>query len=311
MSVRHSSAVLIAPLFLRLALAVTFLWAGFGKLLGPFEVGPQDAAILANLQVLTPPAAPTPPPPTPPPSALAAPDAAIILTSYRPAQDTTTPPPPKPAPTATPAPTPTPAPTSPTPSTPTPSSATPSAPAATPSAATTPAPSTPAAPTTPRLYTAADFPEKTSTSRVHSITLRVYKAAFPLANAEGLTPKPIWPRALATGTRPVILAWAAAITECLAGILLLVGLMTRLAALSVLGVMLTAMWLTVLGPASQSSNAVLGFLPNNNPWDVSAWTVPLWQFALICASAALAFAGPGTLSFDSLLTRPKPTPAPQ
>lgn len=287
MSVRHSSAVLIAPLFLRLALAVTFLWAGFGKLLGPFEVSAPDAAILANLGVLTPPSAPTPPPtPTPPPSALAAPSAAILPTSYRPTQDTTPPP--------------TPAPTTPAPSTPA---------ATTPTPDTTPSPATAA--TTPRLYTAADFPEKTSTSRVHSITLRVYKAAFPPANAEGLTPKPIWPNVLATGNRPVVLAWAAAITECLAGILILVGLMTRLAAFSVLGVMLTAMWLTVLGPAWQSGNAVLGVLPNQNPWDVNAWSVPLWQFALFCTSTALVFAGAGAFSFDSLLSRPKPTPAPQ
>lgn len=44
----------IAPLFLRLALAVTFLWAGFGKILETIPVKGHAAATLAGMGVVTP-----------------------------------------------------------------------------------------------------------------------------------------------------------------------------------------------------------------------------------------------------------------
>ncbi|MEI7658555.1 MAG: DoxX family protein [Phycisphaerae bacterium] len=44
----------IAPLFLRLALAATFLWAGFGKILETIPVKGQAAATLATMGIVTP-----------------------------------------------------------------------------------------------------------------------------------------------------------------------------------------------------------------------------------------------------------------
>lgn len=44
-------AVSIAPLFLRLALSVTFIWAGLGKMLADMPVRGERAAVLANMDV--------------------------------------------------------------------------------------------------------------------------------------------------------------------------------------------------------------------------------------------------------------------
>lgn len=44
----------LAPLLLRLSLGATFLWAGFGKIYATFDVSGRDAAVLANMGVITP-----------------------------------------------------------------------------------------------------------------------------------------------------------------------------------------------------------------------------------------------------------------
>ena len=62
-----------------------------------------------------------------------------------------------------------------------------------------------------------------------------------------------------------------------------------------------AMWLTQIGPAIQSGNTWLGFLPMNDPWNVATYSVFLWQLALLAAGLALAFSGPGTLSLDRFI----------
>lgn len=49
---RHSSSV--APVFIRFALGLTFLWAGFGKILEHMPVTGSDAAILTSMGVLEP-----------------------------------------------------------------------------------------------------------------------------------------------------------------------------------------------------------------------------------------------------------------
>lgn len=59
-------AVSYAPVFLRLVLAITFLWAGLGKVFATFPVKGESAAILANMGVITPQhAAPVAPPTDP------------------------------------------------------------------------------------------------------------------------------------------------------------------------------------------------------------------------------------------------------
>ncbi len=65
MTCRDSLAANLSPILLRLALGVTFVWAGLGKVLQEDEVQGADAAILANLGLVSPPgsAGLTAPPP--------------------------------------------------------------------------------------------------------------------------------------------------------------------------------------------------------------------------------------------------------
>ncbi len=115
---------------------------------------------------------------------------------------------------------------------------------------------------------------------------------------EAQRPMALWPAAVGSPPWPVRFAWAAAITELLAGLLLLVGLFTRLGGLSIAGVMGVAMWLTEIGPALQSGNTWLGFLPMYEPTDVASYTKILYQLALLSMGLALLFSGPGMLSLD-------------
>jgi hypothetical protein len=54
MSIRHSLALNLTPLLLRLGLAVVFLWAGSSKLFYSDVVTGERAALLANLGAITP-----------------------------------------------------------------------------------------------------------------------------------------------------------------------------------------------------------------------------------------------------------------
>ena len=76
---RDRMALGVSPLFIRVALAATFLWAGAGKLFfKDMEVQGEQAAILANMGVsITPTGAPAEPPvELPPTDESAAPPAA-------------------------------------------------------------------------------------------------------------------------------------------------------------------------------------------------------------------------------------------
>lgn len=146
-----------------------------------------------------------------------------------------------------------------------------------------------------RQFTATDFPSPVRVRRLFGLALLLHGAANPEA---GKTP--LWPAGLATGSMPVYLAWSVAVTELAAGVFVLVGLLTRLSALGIAGVMLGAMWLTEIGPAIQTGKAVLGFLPDYPPFDPQ-WQSLLFQVSLCMAALALAFCGPGRLSLDTAL----------
>jgi uncharacterized membrane protein YphA (DoxX/SURF4 family) len=139
------------------------------------------------------------------------------------------------------------------------------------------------------------------------IALMIKKASVPNTRADGSTGIALVPAKAADGEMPVYLAWAAAVTELVAGVLVLVGLMTRLWALSLASVMAVAMWLTQIGPAVAAGGAVLGFLPPHAPFDIPAWQPLMWQFSLLGASLALMFTGAGTLSFDSMFVTRRTT----
>ncbi|MFI4897215.1 MAG: DoxX family protein, partial [Phycisphaerales bacterium JB059] len=116
-------------------------------------------------------------------------------------------------------------------------------------------------------------------------------------------PPSTWPPALAKKPWTKILAWAVALTELFAGFFLLIGLITRLSALSLVGVMLGAIWLATLTPAIQSTDPFLGFLPNE-PFLSFFWKDPFWQLLCLMASLAVFFSGPGALALDRAIFAP-------
>jgi uncharacterized membrane protein YphA (DoxX/SURF4 family) len=350
----------VSPVFLRAAIGVTFIWAGLGKLLPHVNVGPVDAAILANAgldlpgtirggptPVSAPADAPADLPDAPPPGAPALPDA----TPAKPAAN----PEAKPArkPTSRPA-----APVDPEDTTVAelpqvgdvvelPSAAgtttTPGAKVKAPE--TKPAPSKPAAPGKSKRatgdapaseddqpadkapakaqpaakpeakaapawpshlpkgrFTSAQFPQGATVRRVYELSALLVRSSHP---AHGLGSKPqmgLLPRALGLDPWPRYIAWVAALTELLAGIAVLVGWFTRSGAVVLGGVMLTAMWLTQIGPAVQTGQAALGFIPAVGAWwDPKAYAALLWQVSLLAGCLALAFAGSGAWSLGRFL----------
>lgn len=263
MTSREHMAVSIAPLFLRLVLSVTFIWAGLGKMLADMPVRGERAAVLANMGVrgLQRAAQPGSVAPTPPQKS----EPAKLPTSGPPALVSVV-------------------------------------------LAQQPGP-------TAASFTAADFPEEIRVARLYGLALMLHDSAQPNDREGKPHSFPLSPSIVATGAWPVWLAWAAALSELIGGLLVLFGLFTRLAALSLAGVMLVAIWLTQIGPAIQSGSATLGFLPPHPAFDVSAWQTLLWQFSLLGAAASLFFAGAGGLSMDRAISgRPvvnksKPAPA--
>mgnify|MGYP001168770343 CR=1 FL=1 len=261
MTSREHMAVSIAPLFLRLALSITFIWAGLGKMLADMPFRGERAALLANMGVggL---------------QRVAQPSAIV------------------PAPTA--APTPAPIPSKDLKKEPA------KAPTSGPPALVVLAQQS-SAPTA-GTFTAADFPNEVRVSRLYGIALMLHDAV-QTSDSEGKPLRfPLAPSMIATGSWPVWLAWAAALTELIGGFLVLFGLFTRLSALSLGSVMVVAIWLTQIGPAMQTGVATFGFLPPNAPFDVGAWQPLLWQFSLLCGAASLFFAGPGGLSMDRAIS---------
>lgn len=287
MRARDRVALALSPVFLRVLLAVTFVWAGLGKLLVEGPVEGRDAAILANMGVIsgatapgvpgdgslpppveTPPQAPTEPlPPTSEPETdgdeggqgggtarrSAPPEYRLMLTQG--ATDS-------------------------------------------PVRSESPAPSAQVTPSL-RTYSAADFPDPVPVRGVYHLALDLYKAANPGPDpTTGQARRELWPPGLAVGGWPVGLAWAATLTALLGGVLVLIGFLTRLASFGLAMVMLGAMWLTQLGPAVQSGATRLGFLPVHETFDPAAWMPLMWAFALFMAAMALVFSGAGALSLD-------------
>ncbi len=145
------------------------------------------------------------------------------------------------------------------------------------------------------------YPDGAKLRRVYGLALLIDHAAHPGFNDDGVEPMPLWPAEAATGKWPVWIALAAGITELLAGVVLLAGFFTRFAALSLVGVMVAAIWLTQIGPAIQGQDALLGFLPNNDLYDTGAWMPLLWQVSLLGSSLATMLLGAGAMSLDAII----------
>lgn len=283
MAFRTSVALNLAPLCLRFVLAATFLWAGFAKVAYRTTVDqPRDLAKLVEWGVVSPQSASVPG------EAMPNPEAPVV-----------TPPPVVAPPVVTPP-------------------AEDSTPEADPGVQTPPeepATDEPAAdePTEDiqpeeggamPVSQAGAPPASADVKRVIELALLIERSANPGVSDEGQPLNPIWPKALAKGNTPVVMAWVAAILELVCGAAMLVGFFTRLAALPLAGTMLAAMWLTQIGPAVQQGTALFGFLPPG-PFEMGpggyAYTALLWQFSLLMSSLAMVFLGAGFLSVDRLL----------
>jgi hypothetical protein len=104
----------------------------------------------------------------------------------------------------------------------------------------------------------------------------------------------------------VIIATVITSVSLISGLFALVGLLTRVSALSLALIVLCELWLTQIGPAIQDGSAHLGFLPNHTAFGLDAagnflYAPLLWQFSLLCCALALLFSGPGRVSFDRAL----------
>lgn len=273
---RDSAGLAIAPLFLRLVLAVVFIWAGLGKFVHTFPVQGEDAAILANYGVIPNPQAPSRAAP-PMDSDGGADPIEAEESGELDAEDV-------------------------------PQNGD------GPQALGGPAGGSGSVRLVSRqssgssarvLATAADFPEAVEVRGYAGLVLALHGAIHPGLDPEDSSPRMrLWPD-FDPGTEydhwPRYAALAAALTELIGGILILVGLLTRFSAFGIANVMLVAMWLTQFGPAIQSGNTQLGFLPDYPLFGTEDWLKLLYQFSLFGVAMALVFAGPGTLSMDRLL----------
>ena len=249
MAFRDTLGSTVGPIFLRVALGVTFVWLGLGKMLATEPVTPEQAAILANMTVNVPGGATEP---AKVPASDSKPDTKTDSKTDTKTESKTPPPA--------------------------------MALAGKPSAAS---------------FSGTDFQGGTRVARMYTeISLAIDQAAKPATDAKGGTSSPIWPAALAQGAWPKYLAWTVTGCDIVLGGFVLVGLLTRLSSLVLAGHMMGAVWLVVVGPAIRSGTALLGFLPNNEAFDVQAWMRPMWILLLLCSSLALVCVGSGGLSLD-------------
>lgn len=314
MSFRTTLALNVAPLCLRLALASTFIWAGVSKVAYRTTVSdPNDIAVLVEWGQIGPESAAIPAPPLDNPEEVQ-PDVIIpeTIPDMVPEDEPVLTPPPaddQPAEDV--------APEEPIEETQPPADDLPPedpaatddevAPAESDDAGEEIAPvedGSNAMPVAFQVQANSVSAQPVEVKRVMGLALSLHHAANPGVDDQGQALMPLWPDALAKGTLPVVFAWVAAILELVCGAAMLIGFFTRLAALPLAGTMLTAMWLTQIGPAIQSGSAVLGFLPQGM-FEMGAggpvYTQLFWQFALLMSALAIFLMGPGALSIDRLI----------
>jgi len=130
------------------------------------------------------------------------------------------------------------------------------------------------------------------------IALLLHRASHPGLDQGGKPLARTWPRLFGEGNWPRYFAIALVIAELGGGLLVALGLMTRLGALVLVGTMLGAIWLDQIGPAIQAGRTVLLVLPDHDIWDVAAWRPLLWQLTLLACAGALGLLGAGAPSLD-------------
>ncbi|HLP84570.1 MAG TPA: DoxX family membrane protein [Phycisphaerales bacterium] len=337
----------LAPLLLRMALGLTFIWAGLGKIEATFPVKGEQAALLANMGVekvrseatsgktvvpgtgntdQQPPArkkdtsplpvGPESPALTPQPAAPATPKPQAPEPAFTPEDEPMGPPRPAEPRSNEPA-----KPTEQTEPTEQTKPADQHAPQEQPKptaslaspltlAQVTAPPSSPNAgqPTQTRIYTASEFPDDIQVPRVYSLAMLIHRAGHPGLTGDNQPLRNLWPTSLAEGRWPVILAWTVATCEVVGGLFVLAGLFTRLSAVILASTMIGAIWLTEVGPAIQTGKVVLGFIPDRDFFAIDVWKTLFWQLSLLMSALALALLGSGPIGLDRKLFPPPPPP---
>ncbi len=282
MTVSQKMAANAAPLLLRLGLALVFIWAGYGKLFYVETFGPEQAAVLAQLGVSTTDAAPdapgdadAPEPELDPDANVRAPGASprvIRAQAEQPAEEEEA-----------------------QPEESQPEEAQGEGDEATGEVLEAPTEASPDA------DVAEVITGPVEARRLYYLAYLLKTSSEPNASGSGQ----LWPSFLAGNTVIKLLAWAAPITEIVAGVFLIFGVFTRLSALSIAGTMAVAMTLTTIGPAVTGASAsFLGFLPaprfDSSDW-VGAWQPWLFQFTLLLMALCLVLTGAGAASIDRRL----------
>jgi uncharacterized membrane protein YphA (DoxX/SURF4 family) len=145
---------------------------------------------------------------------------------------------------------------------------------------------------------AAEISGPAEVLRVYRLALRLHVAANPGADEQGKPRMVLWPETLGRGAWPVRLAWMVALAELFGGVCVLLGLLTRVWAVVLAGVMIGAIWLTEIGPAVQAGGAALGFLPRYSAFDYDPWRPLMLQCCLLAMACSLAALGSGRLGLD-------------
>lgn len=281
MTLRQRLGLGFPPILLRLVLAATFIWAGTGKFFGPVTLTPDQAALLDSIHN----GSLAPAPVTPPADRGGDADAETTASAQ-----------------------------------PTVLLVQQSQPGEEPPAGAAEPEQEPAEPTDtdtdtdtdadPDADTLGDAEPAPAHRMVDMVTLMIYRNATP--NDEG---KALLPGFMAGGKWPIWIANAVAVTELLGGIMILLGLLTRLWSLGIAGVMVGALWMTSIGPVVvMGAPGWPGFfevLPAIDAFNPQAWQTWLWQASLIAGSVSLACLGSGAMSLDRLFFgKPGVTPAP-
>ena len=150
-------------------------------------------------------------------------------------------------------------------------------------------------------YVAGDFTSPVEVRGLYRLVLAMDAAGRGVVREDGSEGPAVWPGFLLKAPMPMAMAYGVVFAELFGGVFLLIGLLTRLSALAVCGVMLGAVMLTEVGPAVQSGAVVLGFIPDRPMFDPAAWTRLFWQLSLLAMGLAVALLGPGALSLDGAL----------
>lgn len=152
-------------------------------------------------------------------------------------------------------------------------------------------------------YTAEDFPEPIDVRRYHGLALALLNGAEARQGVQSVPDFAV--------SNPMVLrglTLSAAIVELIAAVLLAFGVLSRLWALSLVGVMATAMWMTSVAPWIGETDAFLGFLPplayDTPSWTQSSFQVFLFQLVILAASLTVLCIGPGALSIDRMIFGP-------